>query len=100
MTILIPVQLKRNTAAGWAALNPILRDGEAGYDKTANGLKVGDGVTAWNALPYLAAVVAPLTGAGNPNGVLTAPQGSQYSQVPGDGSATNWINIDGATTWI
>jgi hypothetical protein len=44
------IQLRRDTAAAWAAANPILSQGEAGYDITNKLLKVGDGVTAWNTL--------------------------------------------------
>lgn len=40
------------TAAEWAANNPILQLGELGSEKDTNKIKVGDGVTAWNDLPY------------------------------------------------
>ena len=36
----------------WAAVNPILLEGEMGLDTTLNCLKIGDGVTVWNSLPY------------------------------------------------
>lgn len=40
------------TAAEWTANNPILQLGELGSEKDTNKIKVGDGVTAWNDLPY------------------------------------------------
>jgi hypothetical protein len=43
---------KNKTAAQWASENPILRDGELGHEKDTRKSKVGDGVTAWNGLPY------------------------------------------------
>jgi hypothetical protein len=46
------IQLRRDTAANWAATNPTLASGEWGYDTTSGDLKVGDGVTAWNALDF------------------------------------------------
>jgi hypothetical protein len=46
------IQLRRDTAANWTRENPILSQGEPGYDLTANKLKVGDGVTAWAELDY------------------------------------------------
>lgn len=46
------IQLRRDLAANWAAVNPILAQGEAGYELDTGNLKVGDGVLAWNALPY------------------------------------------------
>lgn len=47
-------RLKRGTAARWAEVNPILDAGEPGFVYDENRLKVGDGVTHWNDLPYLA----------------------------------------------
>ena len=46
------IQLRRDTAANWTRENPILSQGEPGFDLTANKLKVGDGVTAWAELAY------------------------------------------------
>jgi hypothetical protein len=46
------IQLRRDTAANWTRENPILSQGEPGFDLTANKLKVGDGVTAWADLAY------------------------------------------------
>lgn len=50
-TELRPFKLKRGTAVQWSATNPVLLDGEPGWDKTNFILKLGDGVTAWSALP-------------------------------------------------
>lgn len=46
-------KLKRGTAARWAEVNPILEQGEPGYVYDTNRLKIGDGVTPWNDLPYI-----------------------------------------------
>jgi hypothetical protein len=43
----VRIQLRRDSAANWAAANPVLASGEFGYDTTAGDIKVGDGVTAW-----------------------------------------------------
>lgn len=49
------IQQKRDTPANWAAINPILRLGQVGWEMTpgqpSRG-KVGDGATHWNDLPY------------------------------------------------
>jgi hypothetical protein len=45
------IRLRRDTAANWATLNPVLGPGEPGYDRTTQTFRVGDGVTAWNLLP-------------------------------------------------
>jgi hypothetical protein len=46
------IQSRRGSSAQWSAANPILADGEIGYDSTTRRMKIGDGVTAWNALAY------------------------------------------------
>ena len=46
------IQLRRDTAANWNRVNPILEDGEPGLDTTANQIKYGDGNTAWRDLGY------------------------------------------------
>lgn len=47
------IKLRRAWTADWERVNPILEDGEPGYDKTQNMLKIGDGVTRWTELEYL-----------------------------------------------
>lgn len=46
-------KLKRGTAARWAEVNPILEQGEPGFVYDENRLKIGDGKTPWNDLPYI-----------------------------------------------
>ena len=46
------IQLRRGTAALWTSTNPVLAVGEPGIEIDTNKLKIGDGVTAWNALGY------------------------------------------------
>jgi len=46
--------LRNDTAAAWASQNPVLLEGEPGVETDTHGLKLGDGVTAWNDLPYSA----------------------------------------------
>lgn len=46
-------KLKRGTAARWAEVNPILEQGEPGFVYDTNQLKIGDGITPWNELPYI-----------------------------------------------
>lgn len=45
-------QLKRGTAARWKELNLVLRQGEPGFEYDTGKLKIGDGLTAYNDLPY------------------------------------------------
>ena len=54
-TINWSLQIKHDTAANWASDNPVLLEGQIGAESNAgvyDKLKIGDGVTAWNALAY------------------------------------------------
>jgi hypothetical protein len=44
--------LNTNSRADWASINPVLAQGEAGYELELGNLKIGDGRNAWNSLPY------------------------------------------------
>lgn len=46
------IQIRRDTTANWESANPVLAEGELGYDLTAGQFKVGDGTSAWMALEY------------------------------------------------
>ena len=48
------IQLRRGTASEWSTENPVLLEGEIGIqlDSARNRIKIGDGTTAWNDLPY------------------------------------------------
>lgn len=48
----VQIQLRRGTAGAWTTANPILAEGEFGIDSSNNQFKIGDGITAWNSLPY------------------------------------------------
>lgn len=45
-------QLRRGYEAVWKKNNPVLACGEPGFVIDRNRLKIGDGETAWNDLPY------------------------------------------------
>lgn len=47
------IQIRRDVKLNWETKNPILLQGEIGYDMTTKNLKIGDGVNAWNDLSYL-----------------------------------------------
>lgn len=44
------VRYRRGTAAQWAAADPVLEDGESGFERDTGRTKTGPG--AWNSLPY------------------------------------------------
>lgn len=44
------IRLRRGTTAEWTFKNPVLRNGEPGYDETTGDLKIGNGVDRWTDL--------------------------------------------------
>lgn len=46
-------QFKRGSAQVWVSLNPILAQGEPGFEYDTGLLKIGNGLDAWNDLPYV-----------------------------------------------
>jgi hypothetical protein len=48
----VNIQMRRDTAANWAAVNPLLAEGEWALELDTLKAKVGDGITLYNALPY------------------------------------------------
>lgn len=51
-TVAKKLQLRRDTAATWTSVNPILAEGEIGYEADTNKMKIGNGFTHWNDLVY------------------------------------------------
>ena len=49
------IQLRSDTANNWTTVNPILAQGEPGYENDTGNIKYGDGTTSWSSLPYFAA---------------------------------------------
>ena len=46
------IQLRHDTSTNWTTYNPVLLEGEVGVETDTNKMKIGDGSTAWNSLPY------------------------------------------------
>ena len=46
------IQIRKGTAALWTAVNPILAEGELGLETDTGKIKGGNGIDAWNSLPY------------------------------------------------
>ena len=62
-TELITFKFRRGVALQWSNANPILSQGEPGYETDTGLLKMGDGLTPWNSLNYY-------TDSLNPNGSI------------------------------
>ena len=98
----VKVQFRRGTASEWIAGNPILSQGEAGYEYDTGKFKVGNGTAAWNSLPYSSGTTGP-TGPLGPTGPqgVTGPTGSTGPTVPtgpqGVTGPTGAIGLTGPT---
>ena len=46
--------LRRGPAQRWIDVNPVLAQGEPGFEYDTNKLKIGDGQRRWTELPYIA----------------------------------------------
>jgi len=76
----ITFQFRQGPDADWTSANTLLLAGEPGYNTTNGQLKIGDGTSAWNSLPYLSS-----TGSTGSTG-QTGPTGSQG--IKGDTGVT------------
>lgn len=47
------IQVRRDLAANWTVTNPVLAQGEFGFETDTGKLKIGDGTTRWVSLKYL-----------------------------------------------
>lgn len=63
------IQQRRDNSATWTSVNPVLLLGEVGWETDTNKAKLGDGVTAWSALPY-AIESAPVTSVAGKTGAV------------------------------
>jgi hypothetical protein len=57
----IRIQLRRDTAANWTSVNPVLANGEMGIETDTLKAKVGNGSTAWSSRPYINVLPSELT---------------------------------------
>ena len=46
------MKMRRDTNANWSNANPVLSEGELGFETDTKRFKLGDGTTAWNSLNY------------------------------------------------
>jgi hypothetical protein len=80
------IQKRRDTAANWAAVNPVLAQGEEGLELDTGKEKVGNGTTNWNSLPYKTLGLTPSV-----IGAATAAQGAKADTAiqPGDAALSD-----------
>lgn len=78
------ILFRRGTDTEWSSSNPILTYGEVGCEMGASPqLKVGDGMTPWNDLPYAGSGIGVVPG-GDAGAVLTKDSSTNYD--------TSWVS--------
>jgi len=48
----VRIQLRQDTTENWNSANPILLEGEMGYNTDTKQFKIGNGINSWNNLDY------------------------------------------------
>lgn len=95
------IQIRRDDSAKWAINNPILLEGELGYETDTKYMKIGDGSTPWNLLNYWS---GGLTGGGlivrennvtvqSPTNILNFS--TEFSVSPGPSNSSNVSLLSG-----
>lgn len=103
------VQIRRDPSGKWIVNNPVLLGGEFGYETDTSYMKIGDGATPWNYLPYWrgdtgATGATGPTGPAGPTGNIgptgatgSGISGSQYILVTANGTdVENAIELQNA----
>ena len=88
----VQIQLRHDTAANWAMVNPLLAVGEVGVETDTSKVKLGNGVTPWNGLPYG-------LGATNPSASAVATTALQPGQPVSINPTTGQAGLAGATSY-
>lgn len=100
------VQIRRDTSLNWVTNDPILLDGEFGYETDTGRYKIGNGIDSWSDLIYsLVGITGPTGAAGSgatgdigftgPTGPI-GPQGEIGSTGP-QGQSTTYYNYKSNT---
>ena len=88
------LQLRGDTAAAWAAANPVLADREMAVETDTRQFKIGDGATAWNSLAY-----GGIVGPKGPEGpTYTAGSGIRIVGTTLSSGGAAIVDITGTTT--
>lgn len=82
------INQRRDSAANWAFYNPVLQDGELGWERDTKKAKMGNGTDDWNTLPYI--VTGEVTSINGQIGDVVLPVG--VSSVNGQTGAVTIVS--------
>jgi len=63
--VAVRIQMRRGSTSDWNTADPILNEGEIGYNTTLGQIKIGDGSTVWSSLDYMVTDAELTTSLGN-----------------------------------
>ena len=76
------IQFRRDTAANWSSVNPILSQGELGYETNTGKFKIGNGGSYWNELSYFEGGASAFSGLAGTIGETQIPTGQNAVIIP------------------
>ena len=92
----IQIQYRRGISSAWSTVNPILAEGEPGYEVDTGRFKVGNGLDFWSDLEYSSGVQGPQGLQGDQG--LQGPQGDQGPQgIQGEPGTSDAQTVLGLT---
>lgn len=93
--------MRRGTSAQWTAANPVLGEGEFGFETDTVKLKIGDGISGWVGLSYISLDWGTLAGkpvviaAGATEADARAAIGAEDAAAKGQPSGYASLDVDG-----
>lgn len=105
MAAITTIQFRRGTAAQWTTANPVLANGEFGWESDTGEFKIGNGAATWTALAYWISDVAAHTHPANQisdattigKTILTAADATAVRTAIGAGTSNLAIGTTGTT---
>jgi len=90
----VTIKIRRATTAQWNVSTKVLSIGELGLDTTLNKLKVGNGSSLWNALPYLNVLPSEFTELAQDAVESALTAGTGITKVYNDAANTITLAVD------
>jgi hypothetical protein len=81
----VRIQVRRDTSLNWTQTNPILAQGEIGFELDSNKMKFGTGQQRWNDIQYFSGSGATI------NFITNSTTGNETTKAPSVAAMKNYI---------